>query len=133
MPGALHILLHLINMVTIWGLNYYVSFIGEEIEVKSVQEEFIATLLQSFFIFSQEHNAKLGRRCKTTALLSTLYETSILVKEVGHKIGECNFSLMLNHTNRDELTFCENKKLLPKNMGPKEVFPKVLILVLDLE
>lgn len=50
MPGALHILPHLIIIVTIWGLNY-VIFIGEEIALRLVQLEFIAGLLQPFCIF----------------------------------------------------------------------------------
>lgn len=111
MPGALHILPHLIIIVTIWGLNH-VYFIGEEIELRSVQREFIATLLQSFCIFGQECNAKLGT------------DFSVLVVEVGNRIGEQNFNLMLNHTNRTKLTFCGNEKLLPKSVGPKKVFKR---------
>lgn len=110
MPGALHILPHLIIIVTIWSLNYYVIFIGEEIALRSFQQEFIATLLQSFHIFSQEWSAKLE------------VEISVLVEEVGDEIGEHNFNSLLNHTNKTKLAFCGNKKLLPKNVGPKEVF-----------
>lgn len=111
MPGALHILPHLIIIVAIWGLNH-VYFIGEEIELRSVQQEFIATLLQSFCIFSQECNAKSGT------------DFSVLVEEVDNKIGEQNFNLVLNHTNRTKLTFCRNEKLLPKNVGPNKVFKR---------
>lgn len=110
-PGALHILPHLIIIVTIWGLNH-VYFIGEEIELRSVPQEFIATLLQSFCIFSPECNAKLGT------------DFSVLVEEVGIRIGEQNFSLVLNHTNRTKLTFRGNEKLLPKNVAPNKVFKR---------
>lgn len=116
MPGALHILPHLIIIVTIWGLNYYVTFIGEEIVLGSVQQEFIATLLQSFCIFSQKWNAKLG------------IEISILVEKVGNKIGEHNFNSLLNHTDKTKLTFCDNR-----NVGPKKVFLKEVISLRNLE
>lgn len=96
------------------GLNYYITFIGEEIALRLVQQEFIARLLQPFFIFSLALCSWLKTQ---NDCFSALYETSIFAEGVGNKIGEHNFNWMLNHTNRTKLTFCGNRKLLLKNAG----------------
>ena len=71
------------------GLNYYITFIGEEIALRLGQQEFIARLLQPFFIFSLALCSwlKIQNDC-----FSALYETSVFAEGVGNKIGEHNFN-----------------------------------------